>query len=103
MIVIMKLDHEPAQREAVIGRIEELGLSALPIHGESRTVIAVLGQVMPELRDELATIDGVDEVIRISKPYKLSNREVHHEDTVIDVGHGVRIGGSSTSQVPSIM
>ncbi|MQC27505.1 MAG: 3-deoxy-7-phosphoheptulonate synthase [Chloroflexi bacterium] len=93
MIVIMKLDHEPAQRQAVVDRIEELGLSAQPIHGESRIVIAVLGQVMPELRDELATIDGVDEVIRISKPYKLSNREVHREDTVIDVGRGVRIGG----------
>jgi len=93
VIVIMKLDHDPEQRDAVVRRIEELGLSAQPIHGESRTVIAVLGQVMPELRDELATIDGVDEVIRISKPYKLSNREVHRGDTVIDVGRGVRIGG----------
>ena len=93
MIVIMKLGHQPEQRDAVIHRITELGLSAQPIYGENRTVIAVLGQVMPELRDEFATIDGVDEVLRVSKPYKLSNREVHVDDTVIDVGYGVRVGG----------
>ncbi len=93
MIVIMKLGHEPEQRDAVIHRITELGLSAQPIYGETRTVIAVLGQVMPELKDELSTIDGVDEVLRVSKPYKLSNREVHVDDTVVDVGHGVKVGG----------
>jgi 3-deoxy-7-phosphoheptulonate synthase len=55
--------------------------------------IAVLGQVFPELRDELATMDGVDEVLRISKPYKLASREVHEQDTVVDLAYGVRVGG----------
>ena len=34
-----------------------------------------LTEVYPELRDELAIMDGVDEVLRVSKPYKLSSRE----------------------------
>src|SRR5439155_7268902 len=85
VIVIMKLDHRPEQRQAVIDRIGELGLHAQTINGESRTVIAVLGQVMPEHRDEFATIEGVDDVLRVSKAYKLSNHEVHRDDTVIDV------------------
>jgi 3-deoxy-7-phosphoheptulonate synthase len=93
MIVVMKMDSTGEQRQAVVDRIHELGLKAQPIYGETRSVIAVLGQVMPELRDELSTIDGVDEVLRVSKPYKLANREVHHDDTVVDVGYGVRVGG----------
>ena len=93
MIVIMKMDHTAEHRAAVVQRITELGLTAQPIYGETRTVIAVLGPVVPEMRDELATIDGVDEVLRVSKPYKLSNREVHQDDTVIEVGRGVRVGG----------
>ncbi|MPZ97741.1 MAG: 3-deoxy-7-phosphoheptulonate synthase [Dehalococcoidia bacterium] len=93
MIVIMKMDHTQEQSDAVIARVQELGLKPQTIHGESRSVIAVLGQVLPEYRDELATIDGVDEVLRVSKPYKLSSREVHPDDSVIELSNGVRVGG----------
>ena len=93
MIVVMKMNNTPEQRKAVIGRLTELGLGHQEISGESRTVIAVLGGPPPELLDVLGTMDGVDEVLRISKPYKLSSREVKHEDTVVELSYGVRIGG----------
>ncbi len=93
MIVVMKIGHEPERREAVVNRIRELGLRERQIVGVERTVIAVLGQVFPELRDELATMEGVDEVVRISKPYKLASRETHPEDTVVDLPYGLRVGG----------
>lgn len=96
MIVVMRPDHTPQQRREVIQRLDDLGLRGQEIHGESRTVIAVLGAVFPELRDELSVMGGVDDVVRISRPYKLSSREVRPEDTVVDVGHGVRVGGGRT-------
>ena len=96
MIVVMKIGHEPERREAVVNRIRELGLRERQIVGVERTVIAVLGQVFPELRDELATMEGVDEVVRISKPYKLASRETHPEDTVVDLPYGLRVGGGET-------
>ena len=96
MIVVMKMGHTAAQREAVVGRLHDLGLRDREIQGAERTVIAVLGQVFPELRDELATMEGVDEVVRISKPFKLASRETHPGDTVVELPYGVRVGGGHT-------
>ena len=93
MIVVMNTNHEDAQRTAVLDRLAELGLKGQQIHGVQRTVIAVLGQVFPELRDELFTMDGVDDVLRVSKPYKLSSREVHEDETVVELPYDVRVGG----------
>lgn len=93
MIVIMNMGRSEAQRDAILRRLQDLGLRGQEISGVSRTVIAVLGNVFPELRDELSTMDGVDEVLRVSKPYKLANREVHLDDTVVELPHGVRVGG----------
>jgi 3-deoxy-7-phosphoheptulonate synthase len=95
MIVIMNSGRSAQQRDAVLGRLESLGLRGQEIVGESRTVIAVLGNVFPELRDELSTMDGVEEVLRVSKPYKLANREVHLDDTIVELPHGVRVGGGN--------
>ena len=93
MIVVMTANHTEQQRAAVFDRLREIELRGQEIFGAERTVIAVLGQVFPELRDELATMAGVDEVLRVSKPYKLSSREVHEADTVVELSHGVRVGG----------
>ena len=96
MIVVMKIGHRPEQRDAVVARIRELGLREREIVGVERTVLAVLGQVYPELRDEVARMDGVDDVVRISKPYKLASRETHPEDTVVELPYGLRVGGGQT-------
>ena len=93
MIVVMNESSGDGPRQAVLARIEELGLESQIIIGESRTVIAVLGQVFPELRDELATMEGVDEVLRVSRPYKLASREVHEDDTIVKLPYGVEVGG----------
>ncbi|MCC6236865.1 MAG: 3-deoxy-7-phosphoheptulonate synthase [Dehalococcoidia bacterium] len=93
MIVVMKIDASEGNGEAIFSRLSALGLRGQKVVGVQRQVIAVLGQVFPELRDELSTMDGVDEVIRISKPYKLASREVHEQDTVIQLSHGVKVGG----------
>ncbi|MBI4496763.1 MAG: 3-deoxy-7-phosphoheptulonate synthase [Chloroflexi bacterium] len=91
MIVVMRSDCKDQDVEAVLQRIQEAGLSGHLSRGEERTVIGVVGQVFPELRGMLETLPGVDEVVRISRPFKLSGREFHPDDTVIEVG-GVRIG-----------
>ena len=95
MIVVMQVDASEADSAAVFNRLTQLGLRGQEVTGVTRKVIAVLGQVFPELRDEMATMSGVEEVLRVSKPYKLASREVHGEDTIIDLPHGVRIGGGN--------
>ena len=93
MIVVMKIDATQQDGQAIFTRLGELGLRGQTVTGVQREVIAVLGQVFPELRDELSTMSGVDEVIRISKPYKLASREVHDDDTIVELNYGVKVGG----------
>jgi len=94
MIVVLKTGATEAQVLGVQKQIRELGFRDHRIHGEERNVVAVLGHVYPELADELGAIDGVDTVVRISKPFKLASREVNPYDTVVRVGD-VEIGGGS--------
>jgi len=94
MIVVLKTGATEAQVLGVQKQIRELGFRDHRIHGEERNVVAVLGHVYPELADELGAIDGVDTVVRISKPFKLASREVNPYDTVVRVGN-VEIGGGS--------
>jgi 3-deoxy-7-phosphoheptulonate synthase len=61
-----------------------------------RKVIAVLGAIdsaKAMLADRFQNLPNVERVTLISEPYKLSSRNYHSEDTVVDV-NGVKIGGS---------
>lgn len=86
MIVVMKTGASEDQVQNVQKAIRELGFKDHRILGEERAVVAVLGHVYPELVDELGTLDGVDTVVRISKPFKLASREVNPFNTVVHVG-----------------
>jgi len=89
MIVIMQKGSSDTQIKNVESHIRKLGLTPHPSIGVERTVIGVLGQVYPELKDELEVLPGVMDVLRISKPYKISSREFKTEDTIIKVGDAV--------------
>jgi len=91
MIVVMKVGSSDKEITGVIERIESAGLKTHVSQGVERTIIGVVGQIFPELQDMLEMLHGVDEVIRVSKPYKLSSREFHPLDTKVNVG-GINIG-----------
>ncbi len=92
MLVVMKKDSSEQELEGVMRKLTQCGLAGHTSKGVERTVIGVVGQTFPELRDTLELLPGVEEVIPISKPYKLSGREFKPENTVIEVGD-VAIGG----------
>ncbi len=92
MIVVMKVGSGDKEIAGVVKRIESAGLKAHVSQGVERTIIGVVGQIFPELEGMLEMLSGVDEVIRVSKPYKLSSREFHPLDTTVKVG-GITIGG----------
>ncbi len=95
MMVVMKRDHTRHDLEAVLDYLQESGLSGHTIIGVERIVIGVVGQIYPELSDELRSLPGVDQTVPISKPYKLASRELKPHDTIVRVGN-VEIGGGST-------
>ena len=85
MIVVMKISSSQDEIGGVVRRIEESGLKAHISQGVEHTIIGVLGQPVSELQDLLQLLPGVEEVIPISKPYKLASREFHPLNTLVKV------------------
>jgi len=95
MIFNMLGEATDEQINHIVDRIKECGYEAHLIRGKERTVIGVVGNSRTS-REELLALSsapGVEEIVRISHPYKLAARSVRHEGTVIDLGNGVTIGG----------
>jgi 3-deoxy-7-phosphoheptulonate synthase len=95
MIVVMRVGSTEKEIDGVLERLKELGFKGSVSSGVERTVVGVVGQTYPELADELAVLEGVADVVPVSRPYKLASREFKLEDTVINVGD-VAIGGGNT-------
>ena len=91
MMIIMNMEATPEQVAAVINKVEELGFTPHPITGAERSVIAVVGNNPYDLQDQFAFLPGVDRVMPISRPYKLTSREVQPENTVFSLD-GFKIG-----------
>ncbi|MFC1924539.1 3-deoxy-7-phosphoheptulonate synthase [Chloroflexota bacterium] len=94
MIVVMKKDCVDKEIDDVMARLNSAGLTGHLSTGVERTVIGIVGiaPILPELRESLEMMPGVEDVVPITRPYKLSSREFHPSNTIIKVG-GVEIGG----------
>lgn len=92
MIVVMKGGCTKEEINTVVYHIEEYGLKAHVSQGVEHTIIGILGQIFPELQDRMELLPGVEEVIPISKPYKLASREFHPQNTVVKI-NDITIGG----------
>mgnify|MGYP002242593806 CR=1 FL=1 len=93
MIAILK---ESASDEAVshiVSWIEKKGLKTDVSRGENETIIGLVGDTTKIDPFLLESMDVVERVQRVSEPFKRANRKFHPEDSVIDCGHGVKIGG----------
>lgn len=91
-MIIMRADASPEQIAHVVDRVENLGLRAHLSTGTERTVIGAIGDGRPIDRDLFTLLGGVDRVVPITRPYKLTSREFRLEDSVVPV-NGLRFGG----------
>ncbi len=89
------MDHRatPEEIRRVVDTIEEMGYGAKAMPGRQRTAIGLVGNDGRVEEARLSGLPGVRELIRVSKPYKLVSREWRDEDTVVDLGNGVTVGG----------
>jgi len=88
----MQAHASDEQVRAVCEKIERAGFKAHPIPGAQRTAIGITGnQGLVEIG--LEELPGVQEVIRVSKPYKLVSRDVKQDNTVVQFANGGSVGG----------
>ncbi len=93
MMIILKPHVDEADIELVMARVRELGLTPHVSRGKERVVIGVVGEARRVEPGVFRHLPGVDDVVPISRPYKLTSREFHSEDTLVQVGP-VTFGGS---------
>ncbi len=94
MIVITSPHITDSRIAEIVRVIEQSGVQAHVSRGTDRTVIGIIGKAAPSLAEHIRSMQGVENVIKISKSYKLASRDFHPDDTIIEV-KGVKIGGDN--------
>src|SRR5438552_4731819 len=100
MLVVMQAQATEEQVRAVCQKIEKLGYRAHSMPGAQRTAIGITGNKGEVEQGTLEEMEGVQEVIKVSKPYKLVSRDLKEENTVIRFpGTAATIGGPALAVV----
>ncbi|MBI4608362.1 MAG: 3-deoxy-7-phosphoheptulonate synthase [Candidatus Rokubacteria bacterium] len=93
MVIVLKPRATEEDIENVSRRIQEMGYRPHVSRGEARTIIGAVGDDRGKERlQALESLECVESVVRILQPFKLASREIHPDDTQIEVD-GVVIGG----------
>ncbi len=95
-IIVLRPEAAEERISIIVKKLEGWGLKANISKGTERTIIGVIGDtsvVSEEEEDALKVMEGVENVLRILKPYKLASREFRKDNTEIKVGDQI-IGGN---------
>src|SRR5437667_3329223 len=92
MVVVMEEGATEEQVQRVINRLMDMGFDIHRSTGVAQTVLGAVG-VKPEFdHRDVELLEGVQEVHRITSPYKLASRHFRPEGSVIQLGQGVVVG-----------
>lgn len=94
MIISTKKGTPQNELDAIYHNFEKQGLAVTLIRGTDYNVFGLVGDTTKIAEKDVLANPWVENVTRVSAPYKRANRLFHPEDTVIDV-NGVKIGGKS--------
>ena len=95
MIISLKNDVRKEEMDHLIGWLESYGVRTHVSVGEYQTIIGLIGDTTRIDTDLISGLDIVENVTRISEPFKKANRKFHPEDTIIRIVEGVEIGGGN--------
>jgi 3-deoxy-7-phosphoheptulonate synthase len=94
MLIVMRRGAEEEEIRRVVAVIEEMGYRAHQLPGRHRTAIGIVGNEGRVDGTRLAQLPGVEDVLHVTRPYKLASRDWHEEPTVVRLPGGVTIGGA---------
>lgn len=93
MLVVMRTDATAAQVDAVCDAIRALGFTPVPMPGEQRTAVGLIGNDGQVDGSNISGMAGVANVIYVTKPFKQVSREWKPENTIVTIAPGVSFGG----------
>jgi len=94
-IIVLKQGATEQDLKHILKKLESRGLQANISKGTERTIVGVIGdtsKITEEEEDAIRVMPGVEDVMRILKPYKLASRDFRAENTTINVKGNI-IGG----------
>ena len=94
MIIILKQHADQQAVKDLCKELEGRGLSIHESQGAETHILGLVGDTKSIAESWLRASPVVEDVRRVSEPYKKANRKFHPEDTVVDVS-GVKVGGGS--------
>lgn len=100
-IIVLQPDTSEEDVRHIVKKLESKGLKANVSQGTERTIIGVIGdtsRVTEDEEDAIRAMTGVENIVRIVKPYKLASREFRKENTEITV-KGIVIGGKKVQVI----
>lgn len=86
MIVAMRDDATETQIQSMIEKIKRLGFEVHRDRGANRTILGIIGDTRTLDPRDFEMEEGVAEVVRVTEPYKLTNRCFHPQDTILHIG-----------------
>ncbi len=92
MLIVMEITATEKMVEKVCREITKMGLKAHPMPGAMRTAIGITGNKSQVDSDRILSHPGVQEIIHVTKPFKLVSRDFFPENTIVNI-NGVKIGG----------
>src|SRR5258708_12041327 len=101
MLVVMQNDATEAQIRRVVDVIEEMGYEGKPMPGAQRTTVGVVGNDGRVDGSRLESLDGVAEIIHVSRPYKQVSREGRVGNTLVEIAPGVVFGATQIPPPPA--
>ena len=98
MIVVLEKNINDKQLDNIIKHLEDFGFAIHKSAGEERMILGAIG-VQPNFDTrKLKILDGVEEVYKITEPFKLASRSFKKDDTQIKI-KDITIGGNEVSVI----
>ena len=92
MLIIMGLNAPRSDIDNVKNKITSMQCVPHEIPGARKLAIGITGPSNNLSTEDFLGMDSVEEVVRVSDPYKLVSREMKQDDTIIDFDNA-KIGG----------
>jgi len=89
----MNAPYEDVLRVQAVAK--DLGFRTTNISGLQKIGVALLGDAASVDTSVFQVLPSVDQVVKITKPYSIASRELHPDDTLVDLGDGVVFGGNN--------
>ena len=99
MVIVLKQNCTAEQMQEAIQAMERGGVKVMVSRGAETTILGAEGNSANLDAEALSQLPGVERVMRVTEPYKKANRKYHLDDSVVEIGNGVSVGGKKLAVI----